>query len=227
MPEHELPPAALDTVLVMARREAASHLLRPPPGGRMNRPRPVLLVQVARCPWCGAGADTARHGQVVPLRMAPLVDAARPVEPEEGQVRLTALGCESLTARSLLSVVHAATGPGGPARTAYRTRAVAWAELAGPAGVPDLDPRTAADLLRRLADTERWADGAPMPPDAVRTVPASTRPATNPATSADAVEALRRAARTHFLTPHLDGGLASGLNARYRKQLDRAVLAAL
>ncbi|WP_157032252.1 hypothetical protein [Kitasatospora cheerisanensis] len=66
-----------------------------------------------------------------------------------------------------------------------------------------------------------------MPPDAVRTVPASTRPATNPATSADAVEALRRAARTHFVTPHLDGGLASGLNARYREQLDRAVLAAL
>ncbi|MFF5204992.1 hypothetical protein [Streptosporangium sp. NPDC000396] len=97
----------------MARREAEVLTLEPPNEVRVQAPETQILLEIRRCPWCGAAPDAR-----MPLREA---------APYEGGVApvpvLTALSCEEVPARNLLAL----RGREGGAR--LRTRAAFWADL--------------------------------------------------------------------------------------------------
>jgi hypothetical protein len=125
---------------------------------------------------------------------------------------LTTLGCEELTARSLLPLTLVRPAPGA-ARPSFTTRSAVW--VGGLDSSDDL-----IGLLEEVDSRERWFDdavpalqsGAAQPAfaadDPPPCLPASTRRVH------DHVPASRRS--LHFLTPHLDTALAAELNTHYR-----------
>lgn len=162
-----------ETVLRMANRDAAAHLLAASTALSVR----IDLV-VLPCPWCGA--DAARPSSLPIRGWKPGYDWA----PEEhGEPRLEILGCESLTARSLLCLGAAVHRYPALRYTTFRSRAVTWA--ASP-GIDELDA------------AESWVDrmlrGAPF---------AETRDLQLPAASRT-VEPGKPPRAPHFVTGHAD-----------------------
>jgi hypothetical protein len=181
----------------MARREAAAQVLAAP--WVPNAPYlPPLVMDVRRCPVCGADESTVRRRpDTLPLRWWRL---ATPGDRHSGASRLTVLGCERLAPRSVLPIVMALAGGAGPA--AFRSRAVAWADHATGAGA-DL-----AATLNHIHLSERWADGPQTGSYGGEvTLPACTRPRRMPGSG--------RPPAAHFLTPHPDDSRLDHLNAVY------------
>jgi hypothetical protein len=174
-----LPPLLAETLTEMALREADACLLHAKKLG-------VVLLEVVRCGACGADEATVRR---CPLPLAATeVAFLRPgSRPSPGSAVVTMLGCELVTARSLLAAAVAADRGGRTVRA--RTRAVALLDDSAESGPADPFGR-----IRRLAASERagepgWkGSAAGRAGDTVRrdvmTLPASTR--RNPAAVAHA-----------------------------------------
>jgi hypothetical protein len=198
----------------LSEREAAALMLT------ALRAAPPLRVRATRCPTCGAGYESlSACATAVPL---PDVDVLPP-DAESDRTTLVMLGCEALTARSLIlpSLVTARfEGRPGPV---LRTRAARVSALTHP---PD-SHATLLTVLSQLDNDEQWADGDTLEGlDAGRdlrtgfTIPASTRLNDEAVRVAEGVgecmtDAHQKALRPHFLTTHPTGPVLAGLNELY------------
>ncbi|MFB7588395.1 hypothetical protein [Streptomyces sp. NPDC056169] len=203
----------------MARREAAAQLLPALDAA-------VVTVDVLECPTCGGGEEASRAS---PLAVRPGLTVFGDVPDPTAVVgpAVTVLGCEILTPRALLPALVLRHHDGSPA--VWRTRAVAWAQSAG----PGVDRRGDVEqLIVELAEEEAESDVALAPVGGHRlpprtspralVLPASTR--LNPA-AVGLRESAPPAAR--FLSPHLDGPQAQLYEKAYRGSLLRVVAAHL
>ncbi|MEV8635614.1 hypothetical protein AB0395_28535 [Streptosporangium sp. NPDC051023] len=214
--------ALSELVSRMARREALALMLVPDLDLRIDAPRPRLLFDARRCPWCPHGAPSARP----PLRDVPVAESAAAVADavaaDPSLLVLTTLRCEEITARALLPIgLIWVTGRGHPPLS---TRAAFWAEFSGAAS---LSPDDVLRGLTALDDRESWldafpTDGARPAGEHGRVLPVSTR--ITPADGPTEVAASRGG--LHFLTPHV-GALAERLNDVYLSVRSEAVREAL
>nr|WP_042191559.1 hypothetical protein [Kibdelosporangium sp. MJ126-NF4]CEL20153.1 hypothetical protein [Kibdelosporangium sp. MJ126-NF4]CTQ97378.1 hypothetical protein [Kibdelosporangium sp. MJ126-NF4] len=147
-----------ETVIRMANREAAAHVLAASTALSVR-----IELSVRPCPWCGADErDAAARPSALPIRgWKPGYDFA----PEShGKPRLEILGCEALTARSLLCLGAAVHRYPALRHTTFRSRAVNWADL------PDVGELDAA---------EEWVDqmlrGVPFTDTQDLQLPAASR----------------------------------------------------
>lgn len=183
------------TVRRMAEREASGHFLRASFDVSVR-----VELRTLRCPWCGAD-DRHSPPWMMPLRgWEPGYDWA----PESAPVAvLTVLGCERVTARSLLPLAVFTRRFGA---ATFHTRAATWAQWY-------TEGTSIGRMLAQLDATERWIaeldndtplvnTGAPL------TLPAAVRVIAG-ATYRDTV------ATPHFVHPHCpEPGLAE-LNRHY------------
>lgn len=217
-----LSPRLHTPVRAMARREAAVHLLSAPPES-------MTLVAVEPCPTCGADESTVRSTPgAVPLSLAVVVSGTP--TPLLGFPIVRVHGCEMLTPRMLLAPALLRHEDGLPAT--FVSRSVAWASgtrsaADGPAAEPELESLLAAAEAREAVLDDCLTGPADRPPRMTGprrtlTLPCSTR--LNPA-ALDLPEHVVPQAR--FLTPHLDGAIATRLETLYRSVLVEAVAVAL
>lgn len=187
----------MHSVRRMAERDARAHLLRASFDVCVR-----LEVDVVTCPRCGAGEDSFGG---LPLRGdEPGWDWAAPSGPRP---TLRLLGCESVTARSLLPLAVAAHVRGSGV---FQTRAATLPE-------PPLDDNAVPAALRRLDLAERWADQLHDPEELERWQGAMTLPVAVTGTSHG----------PHFLSPHGNTPFLRRLNERYLRDRLRAVKLAL
>ncbi|SDZ35219.1 hypothetical protein SAMN05421504_11394 [Amycolatopsis xylanica] len=180
----------------MARREAAAHLLV------ASTALSVRINLFARtCPWCGAGqADALARASALPIRgWKPGYDWA----PEShGHPTLEILGCEALTARSLLPLGAAAHHFPELRNGRFRSRAVTWLELGS---------------ISAVDAAERWIDYLLVASGTANTLPPTceTETLTLPAASRSFAPGVAHedSLAPHFLTPHHDA--SAELNQLY------------
>lgn len=177
----------------MAEREASAHFLR-----ASFEVSARVKLRTLRCPWCGADDEAP---WMMPLRGW---ETGYDWAPESAPVAvLTALGCERVTARSLLPLAVLARRSGA---TTFNTRAATWAQW-------HTDGTSAHQMLSLLDATERWAEGPDLVPaggSVPLTLPAAVR------VIARGSEPYRDTVSTpHFVHPHcFEPGLAE-LNEFY------------
>ncbi|WP_158715815.1 hypothetical protein [Streptomyces sp. NRRL B-1381] len=203
----------------MADREARAHALicsdgPEAPGSELPFVAPVQ-VRVHRCPACGEGTEEALCGPAtIPFPEWPVLGERD--EPAMDLPLITVLGCERLTARSLLPVAWAAERLGGLGPARFVTRAVYWTEsTAGQAPSRQWTLR----LLREMDAAEAWVSlvesGLPLATahrqNGAWVVPASTRPRRRGTSYKDGLDA-------HFLSPHRPAALHR-LSAHYAHAL--------
>ncbi|HCT76463.1 MAG TPA: hypothetical protein DGG94_10270 [Micromonosporaceae bacterium] len=204
----------------MAQREAAALMLVPDLRLQVDDPEPEIRFRFDGCPWCDARA------------LPPLREVSTDEVPEPALPLLTVLGCEEITARSLvpLSLIRV---PERSASPRFRSRAASWARSAR-------DWSSPAEVHRRLEqldDAESWLDDA-LPElrsggftwagnasETVAVLPMATRVAIGTRQRPDKLAASRRG--LHFITPHADGPLAAQLNNVYLAARTAAVREAL
>lgn len=225
MPAYQCDEAIELAVLRMADREANACLLHPRDAGPLESPDAIVHVRAEPCPWCGA-ADAGRWpaSALTPIRAVRLLGTGEAAP--TGRATLTALACESLTARSLLVIAVALERGGGPSSLAFRTRAAACASLVR-GGL------SLGDLIAAVDAGEAWADALTVRSFAVAgdgtagVLPASSRRRPGPlAARPDDLATLRGLLEPHFLTPHVGGGPLDELNERYLRRRRERVEAA-
>ncbi len=166
------------TVTRMAIREANAHLLAASTSLSVR-----IQLSVRRCPWCGADERDARlRPSALPIRgWKPGYDWA----PEShGNPILEILGCEALTARSLLPLGAAVHRHPELRHATFRSRAFTWLGLSN---------KTDRDALGELDEAERWVESPHCPESPVLSLPAASR----------CVPPGELPGSPHFLTAHI------------------------
>lgn len=216
---HELSDASARLITRMARREATGHLT--PATAELSL---RLQVEKVRCPWCRTEpADSALAPPPVPL--FGWEHGWDWTSKQHEETRLRVLACERLTVRSLLPMANAVSTHEEFHDATFCTRAVALSEF-----LPRLsDPADLEQAIARVDRAESWADGlqegggpAPSPVLGSRLVlPASVHDVGASGQGdaiRDALHRLRNPTALHFLTPHLDTGLAAAMNGLYIRE---------
>jgi hypothetical protein len=217
----ELSDASAEVLTRMARREADGHLIAASAELSLR-----IRVTRVRCPWCRAEVeDSAFAAPPVPLFGWEFGWdwASRP----HGETELRVLTCERLTARALLPMAEAVSVHEALGAAQFCTRAVALADFS-PTPLDSLDVEQAIAWLDRA---ESWVDelrhgGAPSQLSAERRqlpLPASAHEAEAGYAASDhgvldSLHRLRNPAAVHFLTPHLNTGLAAAMNGHYLRE---------
>jgi hypothetical protein len=205
--------AGLDAVLRrMARREAATQLLRPNLTTWVTDPVTRVWVRPLPCPYCGADADS-----VNPVALEPMdeVRALRSGDPSiPGSVTLHALACEWLTARAVLPLVRGVQDCRSDLPPVVLTRAAAAAEI-----VAREPGASLSDLLSELDIRESWLSEPALadPPRGPQVLPASPRLAPD--------DAGRDTVGAYVFMPHRIGTEPTGLEEAYRRHRDEAYAA--
>ncbi len=215
----------------MAEREAAAHLLHPLPAALVESPITKIFIHVESCPWCGwtVSAKSPNAG-LMPLREMRILHGSE--RASQGSATLSALACESLTARSLLILALGLERGTGLLTFSFVTRSVAWARM-----LRNSAESAIADVVARLDASEAWADellGVRPPSAAVPiskppyTLPASTRHSMNvllhikngrtgQRNTAETFSRIRNSLHSHFITPHLNDVFLDSLNRVYEQ----------
>ena len=218
MADASLPAATVAAILRMAQREARAHLLT----ARNPLVDPVrpLIVRVLTCPECRAGAESIRRQRApVPLPHAVFDDGS---DPPAGSSVLTMLGCEALTARSLVAT---SPTPEDTQPRYFRTRAAAWAQSSrGPRGPVGAERSIAAV---DAAEERCWPSGRAARGTGTATAvrgrpPQITLPTSCRLSFPDWRGMEHPVTSPRFLSPH-GSGIARSYELLYREHLVAAV----
>jgi hypothetical protein len=220
------PSDALTQVLSrMAWREANGHLTAASAELSLR-----IRVTKVHCPWCPDKAvESAFAAPPVPLFGWEFGWDWAAKSHRETELRV--LTCERLTVRSLLPMAEAVSTNEAFRDAMFCTRAVTFATFSS-------EPLRSLDFARglaRLDQAESWADelgsggtACQLPAEQrYLSLPASVHEADCGGDILDSLRRLRSPAAVHFLTPHLNTGLAAAMNGLYQRERLDLVAAAL